>query len=53
MRRGRRHQGRLTARLAEDSAVHDGGGWGGVTLARNPGFHLGEDGSVRLERPSG
>jgi uncharacterized protein len=25
------------ARLAEDSAVHDGGGWGGVTLAHNVG----------------
>ncbi|MGH4016878.1 MAG: VOC family protein [Pseudonocardiaceae bacterium] len=23
------------AKLAEDSAVHDGGGWGGVTLAYN------------------
>jgi catechol 2,3-dioxygenase-like lactoylglutathione lyase family enzyme len=23
------------AKLAEDSAVHDGGGWGGVTLAHN------------------
>ena len=22
-------------KLAEDSAVHDGGGWGGVTLAHN------------------
>ncbi|MEA2670850.1 MAG: uncharacterized protein QOG45_1070, partial [Chloroflexota bacterium] len=91
------------ARLAEDSEVEDGGGWGGVTLARNlptpadvdvamaaaagagatigraagptfwggysgvfidpdghpwevahnPGFHLTEDGSVHLERPSG
>jgi catechol 2,3-dioxygenase-like lactoylglutathione lyase family enzyme len=90
-------------RLAEDSAVRDAGGWGGVTLARNlptpadvdaamaaaagagatigraagptfwggysgvfidpdghpwevahnPGFHLTEDGSVHLERPSG
>ena len=25
------------ARLAEDSAVRDGGGWGGVTLAHNVG----------------
>jgi uncharacterized protein len=24
------------ARLAEDSTVDDGGGWGGVTLAYNP-----------------
>jgi uncharacterized glyoxalase superfamily protein PhnB len=23
------------AKLAEDSVVHDGGGWGGVTLAHN------------------
>jgi len=25
------------ARLAEDSGTHDGGGWGGVTLAHNVG----------------
>lgn len=36
------------ARLAEDSCVTDGGGWGGITLAHNPHWRITEDGGVRL-----
>lgn len=36
------------ARLAADSTVEDGGGWGGVTLAHNPGWVVTEQGHTRL-----
>jgi catechol 2,3-dioxygenase-like lactoylglutathione lyase family enzyme len=48
------------AKLAEDSCVEDGGGWGGVTLAlnfgspaevdvaHNPHWTVTEDGGIRL-----
>ncbi len=35
-------------KLAADSAVSDAGGWGGITLAHNPGWSLDEDGNARL-----
>ena len=34
--------------LAQDSAVEDPGGWGGITLAHNPRWPLDEAGAVVL-----
>jgi len=41
------------ARLAEDSAVEDGGGWGGVTLALNFGSPTEVDEVVEQARAAG
>ncbi|HET9186305.1 MAG TPA: VOC family protein, partial [Solirubrobacterales bacterium] len=41
------------ARLAEDSAVEDGGGWGGVTLALNLGSPAEVDEVVEQARAAG
>jgi predicted lactoylglutathione lyase len=41
------------ARLAEDSAVEDGGGWGGVTLALNFGSPAEVDATIEEARSAG
>jgi uncharacterized protein len=41
------------ARLAEDSAVEDGGGWGGVTLAHNVGSREEVDAVTEEARAAG
>jgi predicted lactoylglutathione lyase len=41
------------ARLAEDSAVEDGGGWGGVTLALNFGSPAEVDEAIEEARAAG
>jgi hypothetical protein len=41
------------ARLAEDSAVQDGGGWGGVTLAHNVGSAEAVDTVIDQARAAG
>jgi uncharacterized protein len=41
------------ARLAEDSAVRDGGGWGGVTLAHNVGSAEAVDTVIDQARAAG
>jgi predicted lactoylglutathione lyase len=41
------------ARLAEDSAVEDGGGWGGVTLALNFGSPAEVDAAIEEARAAG
>jgi uncharacterized glyoxalase superfamily protein PhnB len=41
------------ARLAEDSAVEDGGGWGGVTLAHNVGSPAEVDTVIEQARAAG
>jgi catechol 2,3-dioxygenase-like lactoylglutathione lyase family enzyme len=49
------------AKLAEDSAVHDSGGWGGVTLAHNVSspeqvdaiLHQAEKAGAAIGRPAG
>jgi catechol 2,3-dioxygenase-like lactoylglutathione lyase family enzyme len=41
------------ARLAEDSAVSDGGGWGGVTLAHNVGSAAEVDTIINAARGAG
>ena len=41
------------ARLAEDSAVADGGGWGGVTLALNFGSPADVDAVIEEARSAG
>jgi len=41
------------ARLAEDSAVTDGGGWGGVTLALNFGSATEVDAAIEEARSAG
>src|SRR3954466_8480714 len=41
------------ARLAEDSAVEDGGGWGGVTLAVNFGSPAEVDAAIEEARGAG
>lgn len=41
------------ARLAEDSAITDGGGWGGVTLALNFGSPAEVDAAVEEARSAG
>lgn len=41
------------ARLAEDSTVDDGGGWGGVTLALNLGSPAEVDGVIEEARGAG
>jgi uncharacterized protein len=41
------------ARLAEDSAVEDGGGWGGVTLALNFGSTAEVDAVIEEARAAG
>jgi uncharacterized protein len=41
------------ARLAEDSAVEDGGGWGGVTLAHNVGSREEVDAITEEARAAG
>ena len=41
------------ARLAEDSAVVDGGGWGGVTLALNFSSPAEVDGAIEKARSAG
>ena len=41
------------ARLAEDSAVEDGGGWGGVTLALNLGSPAEVDAVIEEARSAG
>src|ERR1700745_85832 len=41
------------ARLAEDSAVRDGGGWGGVTLAHNVGSAQAVDTVIDQARAGG
>ena len=41
------------AKLAEDSAVHDGGGWGGVTLAQNVGSAGAVDAVIDQARAAG
>jgi predicted lactoylglutathione lyase len=40
-------------RLAEDSGVEDGGGWGGVTLAHNVGSPAEVDGVIEQARAAG
>jgi uncharacterized protein len=41
------------ARLAEDSCVQDGGGWGGATLALNLGSPAEVDGAIEDARSAG
>ena len=41
------------ARLAEDSCVEDGGGWGGVTPAHNVGSRAEVDAVVEEARAAG
>jgi hypothetical protein len=41
------------AKLAEDSGVTDGGGWGGVTLAHNVGSPVEVDAAVEDARAAG
>ena len=41
------------ARLAEDSCVSDGGGWGGTTLALNFGSHAEVDEAIEEARAAG
>ena len=41
------------ARLAEDSAVTDGGGWGGITLALNFGSPAEVDAAIEQARSAG
>jgi hypothetical protein len=41
------------ARLAEDSGVRDGGGWGGVTLALNLGSPAEVDATIEEARAAG
>jgi predicted lactoylglutathione lyase len=41
------------AKLAEDSAVEDGGGWGGVTLALNFGSPAEVDAAIEEARTAG
>jgi catechol 2,3-dioxygenase-like lactoylglutathione lyase family enzyme len=41
------------ARLAEDSAVTDGGGWGGITLAHNVGSRAEVDAVIEQARAAG
>ncbi len=41
------------AKLAEDSAVSDGHGWGGVTLAYNVGFSAAVDAVISEARAAG
>ncbi|HSD78845.1 MAG TPA: VOC family protein [Solirubrobacteraceae bacterium] len=41
------------SQLAEDSAVHDGGGWGGITLAHNVGSPAEVDAVLEQARSAG